>query len=150
MIELRRVCREDLPQIAAIERTCFSAPWDENILAVQLGAGYVFLAAAEQKQILGYVGMQYVLDEGYISNVAVSPEHRRRGIAGLLLTRLHGIAEELGLAFVSLEVRASNEPAIALYEKYGYTQTGRRKNYYVRPREDALIMTRCRKNEAGF
>ena len=99
------------------------------------------------EHVIGYVGMMTVLDEGYISNVAVSPEHRRRGIADMLLSYLHAEAEKLALSFVSLEVRASNTPAISLYAKHGYIEEGRRKNYYQKPREDAIIMTRRWENE---
>ena len=86
--------------------------------------------------------MMYVLDEGYISNVAVSPEYRRQGIADALIERLCIICRGLELSFVTLEVRAGNMPAIALYEKHGFHRVGLRRNYYERPREDALIMTK--------
>ena len=147
MVEIRPAREADLEQIAAIEKQCFSLPWDENMLRTQLGGQYVFPVAVEGDTVLGYVGMQYVLDEGYISNVAVSPEHRRRGIADLLLSYLQAEAEKLSLSFVSLEVRASNAPAISLYAKHGYIEEGRRKNYYQKPREDAIIMTRRWENE---
>ena len=147
MVEIRPACEADLKQIAEIEKQCFSLPWDEDMLRIQLGREYVFPVAADGETILGYVGMQYVLDEGYISNVAVSPHHRRKGIANMLLDALHLETEKLSLSFVSLEVRASNAPAIALYKKHGYVEEGRRKNYYQKPREDAIIMTRRWENE---
>ena len=142
MVEIRPAREGDLEQIAKIEKQCFSLPWDEDMLRVQLGERYVFPVAVDGENVLGYVGMQYVLDEGYISNVAVAPEHRRKGIADMLLNALHEKAAELKLSFVSLEVRASNAPAISLYSKHGYMEEGRRKNYYEKPREDAIIMTR--------
>ena len=86
--------------------------------------------------------MMFVLDEGYISNVAVSPKYRRQGIADALIERLDELCSGHGLAFVSLEVRAGNAPAVALYEKHGFAPVGLRKNYYERPREDAVIMTK--------
>ena len=139
--EVRSVREEDIAQIAAIERECFTLPWTEQQLRTQLGGGHVFLCAAEDGDVAGYVGMQYVIDEGYISNVAVRECRRRMGCGSALISGLIERAKALGLAFVSLEVRAANAPAIELYEKFGFAVEGRRKNYYERPREDALIMT---------
>ena len=103
----------------------------------------MFLAAvAENGAVLGYVGMMFVLDEGYISNVAVAPDFRRQGVADALIAALMTRAEELALAFVTLEVRAGNEPAKSLYAKHGFVPVGRRKNYYDLPKEDAILMTR--------
>lgn len=133
-----------LAQIEEIERQCFSCPWTLDQLRSQLSDDrHVFLAAvAENGAVLGYVGMMFVLDEGYISNVAVAPAYRRQGVADALTSALVMRAEELGLAFVTLEVRAGNEPAKALYAKHGFVPVGRRKNYYDLPKEDAILMTR--------
>ena len=133
-----------LEQIEAIEQQCFSCPWTPDQLRSQLSDDrHVFLAAVEESgAVLGYVGMMFVLDEGYISNVAVAPAHRRQGVADALISALITRAEELGLAFVTLEVRAGNEPAKALYAKHGFIPVGRRKNYYDLPKEDAILMTR--------
>ena len=133
-----------LEQIEAIERQCFSCPWTLEQLRSQLSDDrHVFLAAvAENGAVLGYVGMMFVLDEGYISNVAVAPAYRRQGVADTLISALMTRAEELSLAFVTLEVRAGNEPAKALYAKHGFVPVGRRKNYYELPKEDAILMTR--------
>ncbi len=133
-----------IPQIEALERQCFSMPWTAELLQSQMkGSQHEFIAAVSPEgNVLGYVGMMYVLDEGYISNVAVSPEHRRQGIADALIDRLCKICEGLSLSFVTLEVRAGNAPAIALYEKHGFRRVGLRKNYYERPKEDALLMTK--------
>ena len=100
----------------------------------------VVVAEGENGTVLGYAGLQTVLDEGYINNVAVDPRFRRQGVAGQLVEAFlrFGAAR---LAFLTLEVRASNAPAIALYEKYGFAQAGRRRDYYDDPREDALLMT---------
>lgn len=138
---VRNVRAEDLPQITALEGLCFSVPWTEEMLRAQLTDGHVFLAAVEDGQVLGYVGLQYVLDEGYITNVATSPARRREGIAGMLLLALKQRAEELGLSFLTLEVREGNFPARRLYEKHGFFDVGRRKAYYRSPREDAILMT---------
>ena len=130
-----------LPALAELEKQCFHAPWSENMLREELGGG-IFLVAEQDGQVQGYVGCQTVLDEGYITNVAVFPDCRRRGIAEALLHELLRRAEEKGLAFVTLEVRASNAPAIALYEKLGFAPVGVRKNYYSAPVEDGVLMTK--------
>lgn len=130
-----------IPKLAQIERACFHVPWSEAALQEELGKG-IFLVALDAGGIpVGYVGCQTVLDEGYITNVAVCPDHRRQGIAALLLQELAHRAVSQRLAFVTLEVRVSNAPAIALYEKAGYVSVGQRKNFYRAPSEDALLMT---------
>ena len=104
---------------------------------------HIFLAALNDSgEAVGYVGLMYVLDEGYISNVAVSPEWRRRGIGDMLIEELLRRALAKKLSFVTLEVRESNAPAIALYSKHGYVPVGTRKNYYDLPRENAILMTK--------
>lgn len=131
-----------LSQVERLERACFSVPWTMEQLRSQLPDDrHVFLVAEQGGAVLGYVGLMYVLDEGYISNVAVSPEHRRQGIGETLIAELMRRAARLGLTFLTLEARASNAPAIRLYEKMNFRQVGRRKNYYQRPEEDAILMT---------
>jgi len=138
---LTDVAPRHLDGVQAIENACFSPPWTREQLAHQItGERNVFLCAEDETGVLGYVGLMTVLDEGYISNVAVAPEARRRGIADALLDELAARTKDT-LAFLTLEVRASNAPAIALYEKHGFSVVGRRKNYYEQPREDALLMT---------
>ena len=99
------------------------------------------VAEGEDGSVLGYAGLHVVLDEGYIDNVAVDPAYRRQGIADALIDTFvrFGAAK---LAFLTLEVRAGNAPAIALYEKHGFYEVGRRKDYYDDPKEDAILMTR--------
>ena len=131
-----------LPQIQRIEQQSFSVPWTEAMLRMQLQPdSHVFLTAETDGAVVGYVGMLYVLDEGYISNVAVRPDYRRRGVAEALLAELEARGRALMLSFLTLEVRESNAAAVALYEKRGYRVAGRRKNYYEKPTEDALLMT---------
>ena len=133
---------ELLPQIQKIEQQSFSVPWTEAMLRMQLAPdSHVFLTAEADGEVVGYIGMLFVLDEGYISNVAVRPDHRRRGVADALLRALEERARALALRFLTLEVRESNSPAVALYEKHGYRLAGRRKHYYEKPTEDALLMT---------
>lgn len=131
-----------LPQVERLEQRCFSVPWTEAQLRAQLPDDrHVFLVAERVDEVLGYVGLMHVLDEGYISNVAVSPDCRRQGIGAALIAELTRRAGRLELAFLTLEARASNAPAIRLYEKMGFRQVGRRKRYYQRPEEDAVLMT---------
>lgn len=125
--------------ISEVEKLCFREPWSPAALREELGKG-IFLAAVADGLVAGYAGCQTVLDEGYITNVAVRPEFRRQGVAGALLAELLRRAE--GLAFVTLEVRESNAAAIALYEKYGFVRAGMRRGFYRQPTEDALLMTR--------
>ena len=132
-----------VPQIEALERSCFSVPWTKDMLRSQLPDGmHEFLVAEENGAVLGYVGMMFVLDEGYISNVAVDPAFRRRGIGDLLISELLARSEIRELSFVTLEVREHNVPAIALYRKHGFVPVGLRKNYYALPVENALLMTK--------
>ena len=135
---------EHLDAVAELERSCFTVPWSRNALAEELdNALSAFLVALDENdRVVGYAGLQVVLDEGYITNVAVRPDCRRRGVAGKLLDVFERFAEGNHLAFLSLEVRVSNMPAQALYRKYGFEQAGMRRGYYEKPREDALIMTR--------
>ena len=128
-------------QVAALERLCFSDPWSENSVASELENELsLWLVAEEGETVLGYVGSQTVLDETDMMNVAVHPDHRRRGVAAALITELVSRLKMRGSRCLKLEVRASNAPAIALYETLGFTQLGLRKNYYRNPKEDALIL----------
>ena len=102
---------------------------------------HVFLVALDGERVIGYVGMMNVLDEGYISNVAVMESYRRQKIGDMLISELVKRANDLELALVTLEVRASNEPAKALYAKHGFEVVGIRKGYYTKPKEDAVLMT---------
>ncbi len=134
---------DDITEIENIERRCFSLPWTESQLISQLSDEHHEFIAAKTRdgEVCGYVGMMYVLDEGYISNVAVSPEYRRQGIADALIAELLARAARLELSFVTLEVRERNIPAITLYSKHGFKPVGLRKNYYEKPRENAILMT---------
>ena len=135
---------DHLDEVAELERICFSTPWSRNMLAEELdNACSAFLVAVDaNEKVVGYAGLQVVLDEGYIANIAVFPEHRRKGVAGQLLQVFMNFAEADRLAFLTLEVRASNQAAIALYANRGFEEVGRRKNYYEHPKEDAIIMTK--------
>ena len=141
---------DHLDEVAELERICFSTPWSRNMLAEELdNALSAFLVALnDDGQVVGYAGLQVTLDEGYIANVAVRPDCRRQGIAGKLLQVFLDFAQANRLAFLTLEVRASNYGAIALYGSCGFRSVGRRKNYYEHPKEDAIIMTKELHHEA--
>ena len=135
---------EHLDQVAEIERLCFSDPWSRRMLSEHLEneCAAPIVAPGEDGTVLGYAGLLAVLDEGYITNVAVRPDCRRQGVAGQILQVFLDFAQAQGLAFLTLEVRASNQAAILLYGSRGFRGMGRRKNYYEHPREDAIIMTK--------
>lgn len=127
--------------VAGLEKICFLDPWSEKSVASELDNPLSYwLVWEENGQVLGYVGSQTVLGETDMMNVAVHPDARRRGIAeALILALVDGLREKESHC-LTLEVRASNAPAIGLYEKLGFAQIGRRKNYYRNPKEDALIL----------
>ena len=130
-----------VPQIAQLEKLCFSDPWSEKSIETELSCRLsLWLVALDGDKVVGYVGSQTVIDESDMMNIAVHPDYRRRGIAEKLIDALTDALEEKGSHGLSLEVRASNGPAIALYEKLGFAQVGLRKNYYRNPKEDALIL----------
>ena len=128
--------------IAKLEKICFSEPWSAEGIVGAYKTGTRFFIAENSRHFIGYIGIKAVIDEGYITNVAVFPQYRNRGAATALIERVFGFAREKQLAFVSLEVRASNIAAITLYEKLGFKTEGRRRDFYRNPREDALIMTK--------
>lgn len=138
-----------LPQAAALERACFSHPWTEQALAEDLDNELLTLLAAvgEDGTLLGYGEVRTVLDEGTLERIAVAPQFRRHGAAEALLRRFLDDGREK-LAFLTLEVRAGNVPAIGLYEKLGFEVVGRRRNYYREEGEDALLMTVVLRHDA--
>lgn len=143
LVRIRNAEERDLEQVEALEVACFSRPWPIDMLRRQLPSDrHEFLVAAQGARVLGYIGMLHVMDEGYISNVAVDETVRRAGIGSMLVEGMMRRCEALSLLFVTLEVRESNAPAIQLYEKHGFETVGRRKAYYEAPREDAILMTR--------
>ena len=128
-------------EVAALEKICFADPWSEMSIASELQSLWSYwLVAAEDDRVIGYVGSQSSIDEADIMNVAVHPDFRRQGIAEALINRLVADLKERDIHALLLEVRVSNTPAITLYEKLGFSQVGRRKNYYHNPKEDALIL----------
>ena len=127
--------------IAALEKLCFNDPWSEKSISTELNSKLsCWLVALEGETLVGYVGSQSVLGESDMMNIAVHPEHRRKGIAEALVTALVAELTARGNHSLMLEVRPSNTPAVTLYEKLGFFQVGRRPNYYRNPKEDALIL----------
>lgn len=134
---------ETVNAVAALERVCFSSPWSLESLAGELSNPLaVYRVARLDGMVAGYIGMHHIIDEGYITNVAVSPEHRRQGVAAALISDFMQYASENKLRMLTLEVRQSNTAARALYRGFGFEDVGLRKNYYVLPTEDAVLMTR--------
>ena len=134
--------KSHIKEIAQIERECFSDPWSEAALEEELYNPLASFIVAQRPDgaVLGYAGLHAVIDEGYLDNIAVRADYRGNGIADDLLDVFVRFGRE-HLAFPTLEVRPTNEPAIQLYYKHGFAQVGRRKDYYQHPREDAIIMT---------
>ena len=138
---LEKLNASHVAQIAHLEKICFSDPWSERSVASELENKLsCWLVAMEGEQVAGYIGSQTVCGETDMMNVAVHPDHRRKGIAEKLILALIEELKGMESHCLTLEVRASNAPAIALYEKLGFQEVGRRKNYYRNPREDALIL----------
>lgn len=142
-VKIAPMTQADVASIALLEKECFSEPWSEDGIRSELGNPTArFFTAKILGETAGYIGMHIVLDECYIANVAVSGDFRRRGVADALLSCVEEAARNEGCAFISLEVRVSNMPAIRLYEKHGYVSQGERKDFYRNPVENALIMTK--------
>ena len=135
--------RSHLSGVADLEKLCFTTPWTEAMLEEELynDTASFIVAQRDDGEVLGYAGLHVILDEGYIDNVAVRPEYRRQGVADRLLDVFCRFGQAR-LAFLTLEVRPSNTAAVALYEKHGFREAGRRKNYYENPTEDALLLTK--------
>ena len=128
-------------QVAALEIMCFSAPWSEKALGSELTNPLsLWIVALDGTVVAGYVGSQSVLGEADMMNIAVLPEYRRQGVAEELVKSLISRLSAMDVHSLTLEVRASNDAAIALYEKLGFVQVGRRPRYYSNPKEDALIL----------
>lgn len=132
---------QHVSQVAELEKLCFSDPWSESSVASELNNQLaLWLVAEDNGRVAGYVGSQTVMGESDMMNVAVHPDYRKQGIATTLIV---GLVEELRKReshCLTLEVRASNENAISLYQKLEFQQVGCRKNYYRNPKEDALIL----------
>lgn len=138
---IRKMRREDVPQIAALERLCFSDPWSEASISSELENPIsLWLVAEADGVVQGYIGSQSAPPDCDIMNLAVAPDARRQQLGRTLLQSLIDELHRRGTERLFLEVRASNVPARALYASFGFEQVGLRKGYYVNPTEDALIL----------
>ena len=127
--------------IAELEKVCFSDPWSENSISSELTNPLsLWVVAMDGDHLVGYVGSQSVMGWADMMNLAVDPRYRRKGIAENLVCYLIGNLKEKEVTCLTLEVRASNDPAIKLYTKLGFSEVGRRRGYYHNPKEDAIIM----------
>ena len=134
---------EHVSQVHEIEKDSFAVPWSREALAFEnINPNALYLVALCGLRVVGYAGMHVVFELGSITNIAVAPEMRRLGIADLLLKALIERGVDRGVQTFTLEVRASNIAAQALYTKHGFESVGTRRNYYTHPNEDAVIMNR--------
>lgn len=132
-----------LDDVYIIETECFSHPWSRQSLENELNnETSLFLVAKEENEVIGYIGMSIVIDEGYIFNVAVRESYRNMGVATALINELVTYGKKNNFCFITLEVRESNLPAISLYSKFGFIKAGERKDYYSNPKENAILMTK--------
>lgn len=149
-MKICEMAESHIEKIAELERMSFSEPWSEKSLREQLDnpAAY-FIVLEDGNETAGYGGMHVVAGEAYIDNVAVFPDKRGRGMGAEILRALTDEAIKRECDFISLEVRKSN-PAVRLYERAGFHEAGRRKGFYAKPKEDALIMTKMLKNKGDL
>lgn len=140
-MQIREMTLTDAPAVAELEKLCFSDPWSEKSIAAEVNNPLSYwLVAEDAGKVCGYVGSQSVLDAADMMNLAVAPEHRRKGVGEALVDALTQHLFHNNVIALLLEVRVSNAPAIALYQKMGFEQVGCRPKYYRNPREDALIL----------
>lgn len=140
--EIVEMKAEHIPDIARLETVCFSSPWSEKSLSEELENENSHFLVAVSDKVLGYIGVQEICGEAYITNVAVFREYRACGIGRALLKSAYFGAKERNCEFITLEVRESNSAAIALYESEGFEKAGIRKNFYSDPTENGIIYTK--------
>ncbi len=139
---ISKMSEGDISEIALLEKACFSEPWSENSIREELENHTArFYVLRDSENLLGYIGANNICGEVYITNVAVNENFRGRGYGKALVKKLLNQSECEGALFVTLEVRESNKNAIALYEACGFKQVGKRKGFYSKPQEDALLYT---------
>lgn len=142
-MDIIKLNEEHIKAIHIIEESCFASPWSENTIEALIKSDNAqCFGCVEDEILVGYIALEWVMDEGSLTNLAVLPEYRCRGIAQKLTNSLLEEAVKRKLQFVTLEVRVTNTPASELYKKSGFEEVGVRKGYYSNPREDALLMTK--------
>lgn len=140
-LRFERLKEEHIPRILEIESKSNSAPWSERSFRGELdNPQSIFISAIANGDVVGFAGLWVVVDEGHITTVAVDPDYRRNGIGKRLTKEVLEKGKDRGAVCATLEVRASNEAAIQLYEELGFVQAARRKGYYPDNREDAIVM----------
>lgn len=138
---LEKMTMADTKEIAELDKECFAIPWSQDAFRSEMENSFAsYIVAKIENKCVGYCGFWQAYDEGDITNIAVSPNFRRMKIGSMLLERIIKEAREKNLVCLNLEVRKSNLPAQKLYEKFGFSVVGERKNYYSDNKEDALIM----------
>ena len=135
--------KEHLRSVMEIEQSSFSNGWSEQSFIEELEkqSSHKFVAV-ENSQVIGFCVLDTVLDEGNLLDIAVDEKHRRQGVAKKLFDKMIEVAKEKKLSFITLEVRESSAPAVALYEALGFERVAVRKNYYSKPTENAVLMTK--------
>ena len=142
-MKIVKIERRHLPEVAELERLCFSEPWSERALELLLTDAALGYVCEIDGRVVGYVGMMLAYDEGQITNVAVHPDARRQGVGRALMEAVTKEARARGLVQIALEVRASNQAAILLYERDGFAIAGKRPRFYRNPVEDAFVMIKA-------
>ena len=139
---VRRMTIEDVPQVHAIELATFPMPWSEQSFIDEMTKNVCarYMVAEENGRILAFAGAWLIFDEGHITNIAVAEEHRGRGIGRAVTEALKQYAANMGVQYMTLEVRRSNLVAQSMYKKLGFIELGYRKRYYEDNGEDALLM----------
>ena len=138
-----KMTEHHVKSVAELEKQSFSTPWSESALSEELSNKFArFFVALLNGEVVGYIGSHNVLGEVYITNIAVFPDHRKKGIGEALIKKLVETVESEKADFITLEVRKSNISAIKLYEKCGFCAVGERINFYEKPCEDAVLMTK--------
>lgn len=142
-MRIEKMTSGHLDDVYIIETECFLHPWSKQSLEEELNnETSLFLVAKEENEVIGYIGMSIVIDEGYIFNVAVREKYRNKGVATALINELVTYGKKNNFSFITLEVRESNLPAISLYSKFGFIKAGERKDYYSNPKENAILLTK--------
>lgn len=142
-MKIEKMTSGHLDNVYIIETECFSHPWSRQSLENELNnETSLFFVAKEENEVIGYIGMSIVIDEGYIFNVAVREKYRNKGVATALINELVTYGKKNNFCFITLEVRESNLPAVSLYSKFGFIKAGERKDYYSNPKENAILMTK--------
>ena len=141
-IHIEPMNESHIEEIYEIEKDCFSSPWSKEQFSEMLNSDFAFFRVAKfNAEVIGYIGLYCVLDEGQITNVAVKKDFRKQGVAKMLFEYIKNEAIKRGIKIFTLEVRISNEPAINLYKKLGFKKDGIRADFYENPIEDALLMS---------